>query len=241
MFSADLTKENLFLELCVLGPIGQSPDLVAEQFQERMAKLPQLVESDLAALQPHQYARQLLARYPQMIGTLVEFTRTAAQNDQLVLRCYLPTAAAHNLLMGSELALAESTAAAGNASGGSKPPETVAQKLEHVTSLVFARETLERALQLLGDDIGVKIEILGGDLQLEGITKNQSFGLDEKNRPAVEILRKIMLQANPDGKLVYVVKPRAAGGEEMLFITTRKAAEKRGDTLPPELATPKGK
>ena len=88
----------------------------------------------------------------------------------------------------------------------------MAQRLEHVTTLIFARETLEKALQLLGDDIGVKVEILGGDLQLEGITKNQSFGLDERNRPAGEILRKIMLQANPDGKLVYIVKPRVPGG-----------------------------
>ena len=163
-----------------------------------------------------------------MIRALAEFTRAGTQNDEAVLRCYLPAAAAHNLLMGSELALAEtaSTEAAVNASGGAKQPETVAQRLEHVTSLVFARETLERALQLLGDDIGVKVEILGGDLQLEGITKNQSFGLDERNRPAGEILRKIMLQANPDGKLVYVVKPRSPGGEEMLFITTRKARRK---------------
>ena len=50
-----------------------------------------------------------------------------------------------------------------------------------------------------------------------------------------------MLQANPDGKLVYVVKPRAPGGDEMLFITTRKGAEKRGDKLPPEFAAPKDK
>ena len=73
-------------------------------------------------------------------------------------------------------------------------------------------------------------------LQLEGITKNQSFGLDEKNKPADEILRNIMLKANPDGKLVYVVKSKQPGGEEVLLITTRAAAGKRGDTLPPEFS-----
>ena len=95
-----------------------------------------------------------------------------------------------------------------NAATGS---ETVAQRLKRVTSLNFARDTLENAVRLLAEDIGVKYEILGPDLQLEGITKNQSFGLDEKNKPAGEILRNIMLKANPDGKLVYVVKPQAAG------------------------------
>ncbi len=243
MLSAHLTNDNLFMELCTLGPIGSSPDSVAQQFLERVAKLPPAVDSALAALGPQQYGKQILQRFPQMVRVLTEFTRAGAENDQAVLRCYLPTQAAHNLLMGSELALAESasSSAAGSGAGGSNQRETVAQRLQHVTSLVFVRETLEKALQLLGDDIGVKVQILGGDLQLEGITKNQSFGLDEKNRPAVEILRKIMLQANPDSKLVYVVKPRAPGGEEMLFITTRKAAEKRGDKLPPELDTPKGK
>src|SRR5262249_17113838 len=89
----------------------------------------------------------------------------------------------------------------------------------------------------LGDDIHVKVQILGGDLQLEGITKNQPIrDLDEKNKPAEEILRTIMRKANSDGKLVYVVKPPPSGGEEELLITTRAAATKRGDKLPPELA-----
>jgi hypothetical protein len=75
------------------------------------------------------------------------------------------------------------------------------------------------------------MEILGGDLQLEGITKNQSFGLDEKDKTADEILRVILAKSNPDGKLVYIVKEQ--DGEEWVLITTRAAVEKRGDTLPP--------
>ena len=77
---------------------------------------------------------------------------------------------------------------------------------------------------MLFEDLGIKYEILGTDMQLEGITKNQSFGLDEHDKPAEEILQKIMHLANPDGKLVYVIKPKAPGGPEMLFITTRAAA-----------------
>jgi hypothetical protein len=88
---------------------------------------------------------------------------------------------------------------------------------------------------MLLNDAEIKYEIVGGDLQLEGITKNQSFGLDEKDKTVGEILRKIMLLANPDGKLVYVIKPAQPGGPETLFITTRAAAAKRGDKLPPEL------
>ena len=92
---------------------------------------------------------------------------------------------------------------------------------------------------MLGDDIGVEIVILGNDLRDEGITKNQSFGLDEKDQPAVDILRKIMKLANPDGKLVYVIKPKEGGGEDVLYVTTRAAVKKRGDKLPPELESAK--
>ena len=69
-------------------------------------------------------------------------------------------------------------------------------------------------------------------MQLEGITKNQSFGLDEHDKTVEEILQKIMRLANPDGKLIYVIKPEKPGGPEMLFITTRAAAAKRGDKIP---------
>ena len=79
------------------------------------------------------------------------------------------------------------------------------------------------------------MHIEGKDLQLEGITKNQSFGLDERDKPADEILRKVMQLANPDGKLVYVLKPLEPGGKDVVFITTRAAVAKRGDKLPPEL------
>jgi hypothetical protein len=177
-----------------------------------------------------------------MVKIVGEFSRSGVEGRQAVLRCYLPAIAAQNLLMGTELALAENTAKNSSGDAGAavaiNEAQSIGQKLKRVTSLTFARDTLEKAIQLLADDIGVKAEIVGPDLQLEGITKNQSFGLDEKDKPADEILRDIMLKANPDGKLVYVIKPKEAGADETLLITTRTAAAKRGDKLPAELVKP---
>ena len=90
-------------------------------------------------------------------------------------------------------------------------------------------------MEMLAGEIGVPIVILGADLQLDGITKNQSFRLDQHDLPARDILHKILQLANPDGKLVYVIKPGESGAET-LFITTRAAAAKRGDRLPAEFA-----
>ena len=226
---------NLFVELRILGSADKSADALASQFANRARSLPDLVENALVDLNPHRYARKLLLRFPEQLRALAEETRSGVDDDMALLRCYLPPVASHNLIMASELALAEQPMSGGPA-GGAEKNLSVAELLKKKTTLTFPRDTLEKSLQMLFDDIGVKYEILGGDLQLEGITKNQSFGLDEKNKTAGEILRKIMHLANPDGKLIYIIKPKQPGGPEMLFITTRASAAKRGDKLPPELA-----
>jgi hypothetical protein len=97
-------------------------------------------------------------------------------------------------------------------------------------TLIFTKDTLEKTIQMISEEVGVPMEIVGPDLQLEGITKNQSFSLDEVGRPAEAVLRAILAKANPDGKLMYVIRNR--DGVESIEITTRAAAEKRGDPVP---------
>jgi hypothetical protein len=103
--------------------------------------------------------------------------------------------------------------------------------LQKKISLVFAKDTLEKSIQMLAEEIGMPMEILGGDLQLEGITKNQSFGLDERDKPAETVLRTILAKSDSAGRLVYVIRKR--DGVESVEITTKAAAAKRGDTVPP--------
>jgi hypothetical protein len=240
--SASLTSDNLFAELRIRGPLDRPADAFARRFQQRLVRLPDTLKKYLAGLKLQPYGKEILNRFPQMIKLLGEFTRAGGEGDQTVMRCYLPVAAAHNLLLAGELTLAESANALSGAnaadSAGAKP-QSISEKLQRKTTLTFVNEPLDHTMALLADDLGIKIEILGPDLQLEGITKNQAIrDLNEKDKPAAEILRNIMSKANPDGKLVYVVKPRAPGGEEVLFITTRAAAKKRGDKLPDDLAKP---
>ena len=87
-----------------------------------------------------------------------------------------------------------------------------------------------------------EIVIAGRDLQLDGITKNQSFGMDVRDKPAAEVLLTIMRLANPDKtaqgaadpaqKLVYVIRSGGAGGEEKIVVTTRAQAKVRQERLP---------
>lgn len=254
VFSFQLTPSNLFIELRIAGPLDTPPQAEAKQIRQQIVQLPTMIEDFLATLDLDSYGRRILLRFPQMLRVTDEFTRSGVDANQAVLRCYLPVEAAHNLLMGAELALAESASPSPSPKGSAVnvapragqngnlgTGDSVAQKLKRLTTLSFPNENLEKALNLLADDIQVKVEILGGDLQLDGITKNQPIrDLDEKNKPAEEILRTIMRKANPDGKLVYVIKTPPSGGDEELLITTRAAVVKHGDKLPPELvAAPK--
>jgi hypothetical protein len=175
----------------------------------------------------------LVLRLPGMLRVLASQLRSGAEGKGVVLNAYLPRHAPHNIALAAELALAQTPGAPVAASAGpaAAEPQSALEKLNRKMTLTFAKDNLERSIQMLSDETGVPMEILGGDLQLEGITKNQSFGLDETDKTADEILRVILAKSNPEGKLVYIVKER--DGEEWVLITTRAAVEKRGDPLPP--------
>jgi hypothetical protein len=240
LFSCHL-GDSLFLELRMYDNFGRPAQSAAREIEHRVAALPKQVSGYVRDLQLSTYSKPILWDFKDQLDLLHKYTRLGVEGKQIVLRAYLPLRAAHNLALAAHLALLEvpgsgAPAAVASTPGGAKPL-TVAERLKKKTTLSFPRNTLEQSMKLLGDDIGVEIIILGNDLREEGITKNQSFGLDEKDQPADEILRKIMKLANPDGKLVYTIKAKEGGGEDVLYITTRAAVKKRADKLPPELET----
>lgn len=120
--------------------------------------------------------------------------------------------------------------------------------LAESVSLSVERDSLERCIQALAKAVRAKrevtIKIVGKDLQLEGITRNQAIrDLAAVDRPAAEILTDLVIRANPDRdvtdsrdpklKLIWVagVDPDDAD-KPVILITTRAAAAKRGDKLP---------
>jgi serine/threonine protein kinase len=227
--------DELFLELRVAGPAdvraGQLADRLRQQFEESGEQ----VEQYVASLTPQAYGRLVINRFPRMWQLAGNFTRAAAEDRQAVLRCYLPATAAHNLALGAQLVLHEDSSAIampGVATGevSAAAPASAEAALDRVTTLAFPRDTLERSLELLSREIGVPIVIEGADLQLEGITKNQSFELDQRDKPARAILGLILRLASADDKLVYVVRADRDGSES-IHITTRTAAARRGEPL----------
>lgn len=234
--------DDYFIELVAVPTLDSSPELLSDELAKRIDKLPDAVEEFVLGVDASPYSRRVVARLPEMTRKLAAYTRHGFDRDSAVLRCYLPVVAGHNLIMGAELALAEGQGMSGGEPVGEAPlatassPGSIEERLKRKTSLRFTREELEAALNIFAQDVGIEIEILGPDLQLDGITRNQLFGIDLTDRPADEILVEILRRANPDKlatgpadprqKLVYVVRPDA------VVITTRAAAEKRGESLP---------
>jgi hypothetical protein len=235
--------DNFFVELLAAATIDTAEHILAKRFSERIEQLPAGIEDYVFQLDIQPYGRRLLARLPEMVRALARYARTGHAEGYALVRCYLPPEAGQNLLLAAELSLVEPLRQmAATPTPNAPVASSVQERLNQVASLSFSRDTLEVALETLGREVGVEIVILGTDLQLAGITKNQSFGLDEQNRPAGEILLEILRLANPDKsstgltdprqKLVYVVKPLQPGGPKVIAVTTRDAATRREDPLP---------
>lgn len=239
-FAVSLDWGNeFFAELLAVPTLESSPIRLSDQLAEQVQAWPRYVEQSILELNTSPYGRRVVARLPEMMRRVAAYARHGANQDCAMLRCYLPVAAGHNLLMASELALAEgegATDAAGQASMKVVPAASITEKMRSKTTLRFGREELEAALNMLAEDVGVTITIRGRDLQLDGITRNQLFAIDLADRPAEEILVEILRRANPDKtatgpadprqKLVYVV------GAGSIIITTRSQAASRGEELP---------
>jgi hypothetical protein len=235
--------DDFFLELIATPKLETTPEKASQIFAKRCSEIPDKLQQYVSSLNAQPYGREIVSRFPAMMRKLAAFTRSGFETDHAVLRCFLPVTAGHNLLMGAELTLAEppGTASQVTASGAPANAVSLAERMAKVTSLRFAKDTLEAALEQLSQDVGVPIVIRGPDLQAEGITKNQSFGIDVSNKPAEEILVQILRLANPDKaatgpedvrqKLVYIVE-KTADKIEQIVVTTRAKAKDRHNELP---------
>jgi hypothetical protein len=244
VFSAHCT-DTFFWELRFYNQaVTADNDGPAGSLAARIKEAPTLVDNYLIGAELTAYAKlMLLRKFPPMMKFAANNVRAATGEKQLVLRGYLPAMGAQNLLVGGYLALLEG---GGVVSGGAAPPPVPAGKqkpqnateaLKYQIAMSFTRNPLDGTMAMISEEIGIPIKIIGTDLQLEGITQNQSFGLDEKEQPLDQLLRTIFIKCNPDGKLVYQIKPAEGGGPDMIYITTRAAVEKRKEKLPDVFVT----
>lgn len=225
-------RNDFFCELRATRVQNEPGHRFTTQLTDRLKAAEEALATDLKYRPPSRHGQAVESRFPVMTRILALFTRTSQEGDIAVTRVYLPIHAGHNLLLASRLRLDDTAPA----TAAVEPRLTLAERLGQLTTLAFPRETLENALEILARDAGIPIQIDGRDLQLEGITKNQSLAIEARDRPVEEVLVELLRKANPDPdatgpsdprqKLVYVIQG------DTIQVTTRSAAAQRGEQLP---------
>jgi len=108
-----------------------------------------------------------------------------------------------------------------NESDSPYPPQ-----FDQTVTITSTKDTLEAYIRLLAHLSGVPITINVSALQMEGITKNQSFGLDERDQPARNVLEAILAKADTQGRLRAILRA-TDDGKTAIDITTRQALEEQ--------------
>jgi hypothetical protein len=245
--------EQLFAELRLYCNRDIPPQNMARDIYRRLGEAPSRLNQHFKPIQFSAYSSNLLSDMPFAVKALHQYTRhdrDKPAGKQAVLRSYLPVEAATFLVHSTDLALLETagTGGAGPTTVVEMQPKTALERLKKTTTLSFGRDNLRNAIRFLSEDVGVKIEIQGKDLETDGITQNQSFGIDLKDKSGEEILLNIVQLANPDKtaqkptdaaqKLIYVIKEKLDGGEDVIWITTRAGAAARGEKIPDVFKAP---
>lgn len=248
-----------YLELRGCGRTGADSRQLAESLRQRMRELPTRIEAHFQEVYPDPYWRPIALRMPEMVRFLADYTRVGIEEDQAIVNSVLPPQAVHNLLFASQMLLAaksENTRPTTTTppTAGASGPQSLEELLATKMSFQFAAQSLEFAIRDLAEAVREKhpqlpvpfdIQILGSDLQLQGITRNQQIaGFEAVDKPLAEILTALVMRANPvttvttpsdpNQKLVWIQgRDPADANRPILLITTRDAAQRRNDTLPP--------
>lgn len=226
-------------------------DLPPRRLQGRvksfMAKLPSTTSDFLGRAQLDPYWQPLALRFPTMLRFLSEQTRTQVEGKQVAINVVLPIEAIHNLALATELSSITPTVQVGEIQTVDRSDWKLEEVLAHKTSIRFAQKSLEQATsdvaqqiqeELRGLPFAFAIEIVGADLELDGITRNQQIrDFNIQNASVAEVLSALAVKANPtqnvaadslEQKLVWV--PQSDSGK--VLVTTRSAARTKGLRLP---------
>ena len=258
LLSLHLDSGN-YLELILDSSVDlKATDLkkrMTDGFQKQRDRLLQFV----ASIPPTPYWDKVRIRYGAMLANFYRSLRWDVEHGQVVANCWLPRMAAHNLLAASELVVSF-------ASGASFATATTIAMPQSLDELLATRRDLNISnppdLNVLladleseiEDDFGklpfpFNIQLLGSDLEAEGITKNQRPGELVMNQKTIaEILTLVMTSANPkkditgpndpECKLIWVVAEDPENpGTKAILVTTRAAAAAKSYELPPAFRT----
>ena len=250
------TDQSVFIETRFAPSGGISEAALLRKVAEAFGALPAWANDFILDSVQDPSWKLLAIRMPQMMQYLSEKIRFGLSENSVVANTYLPQSAFPQLAFAGLLAMNTSTSGAPLLSTEAVKLLSVDEMLDREMTVSFDQESLEFALEAIvnafqeglpaGSEMP-KAVIVGGDLELMGITQNQQvrdFSKDQK--PLRQVLTDLVLQANPDKSatgpsdlkqsLIWVVTNGEQGKKE-IRITTRQAAEREGYQVPKEFTS----
>jgi hypothetical protein len=248
--------DPFYLEMRAYGQVNHDTPALAVELQSRLKDAPDLIEAHFQEYYPPTYWRRAALRVPQMVRFLHQQTRVGVEDNQAIVNAALPPTAAHNLTFAAKMLMtspASDPAAVAVAPDVPAAPKTIEELLSSTMNLSFDQKSLEFAMRDLAADVkeahptltfDFQIKILGTDLQLNGITRNQQIAdFSASNQTVADVLTSLVMRANPvttvqnpsdaDQKLVWVIGPDPdVPDHQVVLITTRDAAARKSYTLP---------
>ena len=255
-------EAGTFFEMMLTRNLDLKADELTDQFEQLMRSQRERLIQFVMAIPPSPYWDKVRVKYGSMLTDFFRNLRWGVEHEEVIVNGWLPPMAAHNLLAATELVISFSSGSTGTIAPTqiSTGPRTIAELLDVKRNLNIANPP---DLNLLMADIETeinedfpglpfkfRIRLMGADLQLDGITKNQRpSALNIQQQTLAEILTQIMTAANPSKditgpadpacKLVWVVADDPESpGEQAVLITTRDAATKKSYELPPAFRQP---
>ena len=239
-------SEPAIVEVRMIALDDLPPRRFAKLTSQRLDQLPSHTSDFLGRAKLDPYWQPLALRFPAMVQFLTEQSRISVEGRQVAVNAAMPSAAIHNLLLATELSLATQLRPAEVAQSIDRSNWTMTEVLNHRTDVRFGQKSLDVATrdiaqqvadELTGLGFTFQVEIVGTDLEPEGITRNQQirdFAANE--RTVAEILTQLAMKANPvqteansdEQKLVWVEAEETG----RVLITTRAAAASQGRDLP---------
>ena len=255
LVTVDFGSEQMFIETRLTPSGGASPAALVRMLQEKIGGWPDWADDFIINSVPDASWRLLANRLRPMVNFVAEQVRFGVSDEMAITNAYLPAQAVPQVVLATVLAL--NTPEGGSvATGGAVPkkPLSIEELLNRKMSVTFEQESLEFAINNIvtayerdlpsGSKLP-NIRIIGGDLQLMGITQNQQVrNFTQTNTPLRQVLTELLRLANPDKTatgpddekqaLIWVVTDDAKKpGTKEIIVTTRNSAQGKYE-VPPE-------
>ncbi|TWT94893.1 serine/threonine-protein kinase [Neorhodopirellula pilleata] len=233
---------------------GLNPVALRTKIAERLDGAPTSADDFLVTREIDPSWRLLASRLPTMWAFADDQTRSMIFERDVIFNTYLPPMALPQITLAT--LLASNTTATSAAATGPAPTEklTIEQMLNRPMSISFGQESLQFAVDTIISEFSQElpegnkmppVEIIGGDLQLMGITQNQQVrNFSKTDVPLRTVLTDLVLGANPDKTATGPADPKQAlvwvvvgqGDETKILVTTREASKGKYE-LPKEFVT----